>query len=235
MKVRCVWEHNGDSSLLYTSNFVGAYTRGSSKEIALAKMQSEISSYLRWKCEPIPVAFDISIVQEKSSALEICDADSDVIFQEEKEPITFEAYFELKSLVMKSAQDFQKLFDSVPDIDMSCLPARRTFYGEVPKTARQMYEHTKNVNAYYFAEINVDTDNSGTIVECRERGFEQLERKTNFLDSTVILGSYGEEWSLRKVMRRFIWHDRIHAKAMYRMAKATFGENAVDDIFEFDT
>ena len=34
----------------------------------------------------------------------------------------------------------------------------------------------------------------------------------DFLKNPVISGSYGEEWSLRKLLRRFVWHDRIHAR-----------------------
>ncbi len=49
----------------------------------------------------------------------------------------------------------------------------------------------------------------------------------------VIEGSYGEAWSLRKVLRRFIWHDRIHAKAMYLMAVKLFGVENVADTFYF--
>lgn len=97
-----------------------------------------------------------------------------------------------------------------------------------------MYEHTKNVNEYYFAEIEVDADNSGTIYECRKRGFEALEKKPDFLQNAVIEGSYGEDWSLRKVLRRFIWHDRIHARAMYRMAVKVFGTENVVNPFCFD-
>ena len=96
-----------------------------------------------------------------------------------------------------------------------------------------MYEHTKNVNEYYFAEINVDANNNGNIYECRKRGFEQLEVKADYLNNAVIEGSYGEDWSLRKVFRRFIWHDRIHAKAMYRMAVKVFGAENVANPFCF--
>ena len=113
------------------------------------------------------------------------------------------------------------------------MPARKTFYGVVPVTAQEMYDHTKNVNAYYFAEIDIDADNTGTIYECRQRGFEALERTSDYLGSPVIEGSYGELWSLRKVLRRFLWHDRIHAKAMYRMAVKTFGTDAVENVFCF--
>ena len=45
-------------------------------------------------------------------------------------------------------------------------------------------------------------------------------------------GSYGEMWSVRKVLRRFVWHDRIHAKAMWRMAKKTF-DVEVENVFCF--
>lgn len=46
-------------------------------------------------------------------------------------------------------------------------------------------------------------------------------------------GSYGEMWSVRNVLRRFVWHDRIHAKAMWKMAKKTFVENRIEDVFFF--
>lgn len=115
----------------------------------------------------------------------------------------------------------------------SCLPFRTTFYGQVPRTAFEMYQHTKNVNDYYFGEIGVETDHQGTILECRERGFALLEKQPDFLSSTVYQGSWDEEWSLRKVLRRFVWHDRIHAKAMYRMAVKTFG-NRIPNVFHFN-
>ena len=34
-----------------------------------------------------------------------------------------------------------------------------------------------------------------------------------------------------KVLRRFVWHDRIHAKAMWKMMKKTFPEVQFDDVF----
>lgn len=232
MKIRCVWEHNGSDSILYAENFAGAYTRGESKEIALQKMIREVESYLEWKGAAVPDSLETMIVQEKASLLAISDADSDVLFEEEKRPLTRAEYEELKALALKSAQDFLDLYEAIPDRNKSCLPIRKTFYGQVPRTASEMYEHTKNVNDYYFGEIGVETDHEGTIVECRQRGFAMLEGQPDFLENRVCLGSYGEEWSLRKVLRRFIWHDRIHAKAMYRMAIRTFDGN-IPNVFHF--
>ena len=233
MKIRCVWEHNGNDTLLYADNFVGAYTRGESLDVAIAKMPAEIKAYLKWLGKDAPDNISIEIVQEKESELKISDADSDVIFDSEREPLTLEEYGTLKALALRSAADFLALYSSITDKDESKLPVRQTFYGKVPRTAREMYEHTKSVNEYYFAEIDVDADNEGTILDCRRRGFEALEKNPDFLSLGVIDGSYGELWSIRKVLRRFIWHDRIHAKAMYRRAVLLFGEGRVENPYGF--
>lgn len=218
MHVKCIWEHNGDDTLLYAEEYVGAFTRGESLEIALHKMKSEIPSYFAWMGEKIQEEIVPVIVQEKNSELEIKDADSDVLFLSEKESLTMEEYVKLRDLALKSATDFLKLYESIPDKNASVLPMRKTFYGPVPRTAEEMYLHTKNVNSYYFGEIGVDVDNEGSILECRKRGFDRLENTPDFLNGLLQEGSYGEMWSVRKVLRRFVWHDRIHAKAMWRMA-----------------
>lgn len=204
MKIRCVWEHNCNDSILYSVNFAGAFTRGESRDAAIQKMSCEIRSYLKWKGDSVPDSLEPIIVQEKNSGLAISDADTDVLFDEEKNPLNVLEYEKLKTLALKS------------------------------RTAFEMYEHTKNVNGYYFSQIGVLTDNEGDIVDCRKRGFALLESQPYFLKNSVYLGDYDEEWSLRKVLRRFIWHDRIHAKAMYRMAIKTFGDNAVQNVFQFD-
>ena len=233
MTINCVWEHNGDDTLLYAVDYIGAYTRGESLEIAMSKMPQEIISYLKWLGEDTSDNIEVVITQEKDSELAIKDADSDVLFESEKAPLTADEYEKLKALALKSAKDFLALYDSIPDKSATAIAERKTFYGQVPRTADEMYMHTKNVNEYYFAEIEVDADNSGTIYECRKRGFEALEVKPDFLQNAVIDGSYGEFWSLRKVLRRFIWHDRIHARAMYRMAVKVFGAENIANPFCF--
>ena len=231
--IECAWEHNGNDTLLYAVNLPGAYTRGACLETAIKKMPAEARSYLLWKGEEIPEELSVKIVQEAECTLDICDADSDVLFNAEKDSLTMEEYLALKQLVLKSASDFLALYEVIPDKNKSSVPARKTFYGMVPRTAKEMYEHTKNVNAYYFGEIEVDTDNQGTILECRKRGFDALETRKDYLENPVFEGSYGELWTLRKVLRRFLWHDRIHARAMYRMAVKTFGAENVPNNFRF--
>lgn len=233
-ELRCIREHNGNDSLLYIENLPGAYARGETLAEAIEKLPGEAAAYLNWLGHPVPECFEPIIVQQQESSLEIRDADSDIIFDSERLPLAEAEYLHLKALALKSASDFHRLYMAVPDRTHSALPPRKTFYGAVPRTAEEMYLHTKNVNSYYFGEIGVQADNDGTIAECRIRGFESLERIPGFLEAPACEGSYDEYWSLRKLLRRFIWHDRIHARAMLRMARRSFGADSVPDIFCFN-
>lgn len=236
MLIKAVCEYNDDGCLVYAENFPGAFVRGRNYQNAVAKFPREIETWLDWangetkSDEP----FEIELVQEKKNAdLRICDADSDVIFDSEREPLTKEEYQKLKILALRSAMDFERLYDSVPNKKMNMVPPRETFYGKIPSTAEEMYNHTMNVNSYYFGEIGVEAENGPDILFCRQKGFEELEKQEGFLGNKVFDGSYGEEWSLRKVLRRFIWHDRIHARAMYRRAFEAFWDSDIDNVFCF--
>jgi len=234
MKILAVDEFNARGHLIYAANFPGAFVRGACREEALAKFPAEMNSYAAWAQIPCDGHWEIGIVQEKPTELNVCDADSDVLFDSERAPLAYNEYIALKALALRSAASFQELYDSVPDKSATCLAPRKTFYGDVPRSAEEMYRHTMSVNSYYFAELDVAAENGPDILSCREAGFYELEKKSGFLDTPVICGSYDEEWSLRKLLRRFIWHDRIHAKAMYRMAAKTFGAENVANPFLFE-
>ena len=48
MKINCFWEHNGNDTILYALDLIGAYARGESLPAAIAKMTDEIKS--RFAC-----------------------------------------------------------------------------------------------------------------------------------------------------------------------------------------
>ncbi|MFR5865542.1 MAG: hypothetical protein ACLUFV_10580 [Acutalibacteraceae bacterium] len=141
MKIRYVWEHNGNDTLLFAADFPGAYARGASRDEALAKLPDELRAFLRWTNTPVPAFDGAELVQEQESALQISDADSDVLFASEREPLTEAEYAALKAQVLRSAADFLTLYRSAPDENVSCLPVRQTF------TARAAHRE-RNVRAY---------------------------------------------------------------------------------------
>lgn len=191
-----VMEFNEDGYLIYSESFPGAYVRGKTCNEALAKFENEIKQYCKWAGIDIESGSQIetNVVQEKKSALNICDADSDVIFNAE----------------------------------------RKTFYGLLPRTAREMYTHTNNVTNYYVREIGIQIENLPDIYENRIQAIQRIEAVDDYLQNKVCDGSYEEQWSLSKVLKRFIWHDRIHAKAMYRMTTKVWTEGNVANSFHFE-
>ena len=199
---------------------------------AYDRIETELTAYRRWLGLP-PVPAVGVITQEAVSPLNVHDADSDILLPSEHRPLTAEEYEALKALALRSAEDFLTLYRSIPDKTHTTLPQRETFYGDVPLTAEEMYRHTKNVNAYYFGEIGVEVGNEPDILICRRAGFAALERQPRYLHNAVFHGSYDEDWTLRKVLRRFVWHDRIHGRAMWRMACALCGSRRVADPYRF--
>lgn len=99
MVVHCVWEHNKNDRLIYSSNVIGVFTRGASKEEALGKMEREIESYFLWMGEIPPSSIEMIITQESVTNLSISDADSEVLFETEKMGLSIEEYERLKALM----------------------------------------------------------------------------------------------------------------------------------------
>lgn len=226
-------EYNDNGCLLWSLDCPGAFARGESREEACAKLPYDIAAYCRWSGQTPPTG-DVLVVEEKHQPeLKVEDADSDMLFASERLPMSREEYDILAGLVLRSARDFDTLYASIPDPDRPLGEARTTFYGEYPNTARTMYEHTNRVTAYYVGELGAEVDNLPGFYENRVNGLNAIESIPDFLNLPVIEGSYDELWSLRKVLRRFLWHDRIHARAMYRRAKAVWGDQIANP-FRFD-
>lgn len=53
LTINCVWEHNGNDTLLYAVNDIGAYARGDTLEVAKSKMPEEIRAYRKWLGDPV--------------------------------------------------------------------------------------------------------------------------------------------------------------------------------------
>ncbi len=227
-------EYNDHGCLLWALDCPGAFARGRTREEAEAKLPADVAAWCRWAGWELPLG-PVAVTEENDQPdLNVADADSDMIFAGERAPMTRREYDALRALVLRSARDLDALYAAIPDPDAPLAPARGTFYGAYPNTARAMFEHTNGVTNYYVGELGAEAEPMSGCYEYRLKGLAALEALPDFPDLPVTEGSYGELWSLRKVLRRFLWHDRIHARAMYRRAKAVWGE-VIPDPFRFDS
>lgn len=231
--MKAALEYSDKGCLLWSLDCPGAFARGSTREEVCAKLSYDMETWCRWSGQPLTHG-DVLVMEEKYQPdMKVEDADSDMLFESERRPLSQEEYEILRELVLKSARDFESLYASIPDPDAPLGEARKTFYGDYPNTARAMYRHTNSVTAYYVGEVGAEVDNLPGFYDNRLNGLAALEQLPDFLSLPAVEGSYGELWSVRKVLRRFLWHDRIHARAMYRRAKAVWGESVVDP-FRFE-
>lgn len=95
-----------------------------------------------------------------------------------------------------------------------------------------MYDHTNSTTAYYMAAFGIPFENMPDLYANRLQALAEIEEREELLTGKICTAPDGERWTLRKLLRRFLWHDRIHARAMWRMAAPLWG-SAVADPFGF--
>ena len=71
MLIPCIFEHNGNDTLLWAEQLPGSFTRGKSLDEAQSKMDAEIRSFCKWAGKTVTEPIGTAIVQEKESTLQV--------------------------------------------------------------------------------------------------------------------------------------------------------------------
>ncbi len=148
------------------------------------------------------------------------DADSEILLDldiEKMEEREFDQYIELikKSgfsiLTIYKNTEFKNWLDEAR--------RRKTFYRDVPISIQIIFEHIDSVQYYYLSRISTDIEEKKGFLERREYCLKKLKAIYLRENNSKIYITDHEKWTIRKVLRRFIWHDRIHAKSMVKILK----------------
>lgn len=233
--IRVAVEENSKGTMVHIIDMPGAFTRGKNLSEALSKINKEVYQYKYWESkELLDLNCKIEIIQREKTSAQLDDGDTEILTLKEKSLDT--TYFEkLKKLAIKSATDFQKLYDSIPNKTYNDLSKNReTFYGKTPSNANEMLFHVDEVKSYYLSRINIEfVGGVDDFTSNRIKSIELIEKdKKAKFNNLVSIDN--ELWTTSKVLRRFIWHDRIHARALYRFAIKTWGEDVICDAFNFN-
>ena len=218
-----IYETNGLGFLGWITDLPGAYIRGKTLDEARGKVNKEITLYTEWL--NFEKAIDMQINEEiKESDLCIEDADSDIIFDSEltdfdkKDDFLFWCNKVLLSGA-KTEEIYKKMKNkSLIDITMK----RKTFYGDVYCTINDQYRHIVNVQNYYLNQIGTKMNIADEFRLNRMKFIEKLKEKY-LKEGNKLYRNESEDWTVKKVIRRTIWHDRIHIRAIERMEKRLSG------------
>ncbi len=229
-----IFEYNTNGAQVFADDCPGAFARGGTAEKAIEKLPRALGEYRAWTGQGTAAQTSVlhPVLTYKSTAI-VEEADTNVLFPSERLPMDMAEYTRKKALVLRSAKDVQALFASIPQKDRALVKSRKCFYGRIPQTSREMLCHINDMFPYYASCIGLTYEPAKDLVEDRMRFFAALESVPHFLDATIFTAPDGELWTRRKVLRRILWHDRIHARAMYRKAITFWQKDRIANPFRF--
>lgn len=232
-----ILEYNDRGVTLWSLAYPGAFARGETAVQAAKKLPAACRRYRLWaKLSPEtanPGDEGIRYARKTKVDTAVEEGFTVALFPEEKLPLDMARYTALKTLCLLSARDFESLYASIPQKDRALLKSRKTVYGKVPVTAREMLEHVMNGQRTWAALFGIELGDDQGLLAARKRLFAGLEAQPGFLVNRVITAENGEQWSLSKLLRRLLWHDAIHGRALYRKAISFWQKERIKNPFGF--
>ncbi len=234
---KAVLEYNDKGVTLWSLRYPGAFARGETAAEAVRKLPAACRRYRLWA--KLPIEADAAGEEQVRCTRKIkVDAPVEegfiaALFPEEKLALDMARYTSLKTLCLISSRDLEALFASIPQKDRALLKSRRTVYGKVPVTAREMLSHVIEAQRTWSTLFGVNLGESQGLLAGRKRLFAGLERQPGYLDGRLVTGPDGELWTLRKLLRRLLWHDALHGRALYRKAVTFWQKERIKNPFGF--
>jgi len=234
---KAVLEYNDKGVTLWSLRYPGAFARGETAAEAVRKLPAACRRYRLWAKLPIEAdaAGDEQVRCTRKIKVDapVEEGFTEALFPEEKLALDMARYTSLKTLCLISARDLEALFASIPQKDRALLKSRRTVYGKVPVTAREMLSHVIEAQRTWSTLFGVNLGESQGLLADRKRLFGGLERQPGYLDGRLVTGPDGELWTLRKLLRRLLWHDALHGRALYRKAVTFWQKERIKNPFGF--
>ncbi len=217
--VSIAMETNGRASLGFIVELPGAFVRGKTQSEVLSKVNTEAKSYLDWLGIPAKPYYQTLVIQRHRCTLMVEDADSEILLDEDKRAVTRGEFEKIAELVIYSGKTFLQLYRSAKLKDwVDEARIGKTFYGERPKTIREIFDHVKLTQYYYLSRTSISfKQNEQSFIRIRKNCLEKLKKLFEWSGNSVLFNLDNEKWTLKKILRRFVWHDRIHGKAIVRI------------------
>lgn len=218
--ISVAFETNGKGYLGYLLDLPGAFVRGKTIDQALSKVEQEAIIYQKWrglqpKCNVKP-----KVVQIHYSSLMVEDADSEILLDLDREKMAEREFEQYIDLIKKSGFSILTIYKNTEFKNwLDETRRRKTFYGDVPISIQRIFEHIDSVQYYYLSRLSTDIEEKKGFLERREYCLKKLKAIYLRENNSKIYDIDHENWTIRKVLRRFIWHDRIHAKSMVKILK----------------
>lgn len=203
----------------------GCFARGSSREEVIERTPQAIADYFNWRDGYQRVT------NEAASRLTITVAEEFVnyetldgywvnsFFAFDKRPLSSGEIDDVRWMLSCTRSD---LLATVRRIPVTALDD--TIEGDRFGSVKAILKHVATAERWYFDKLGLavpkealSTDVLGMLETVRRNTIVQLPR---LLNDTTVRESHGELWSPRKVVRRTLWHERVHTWHIQRVASS---------------
>ena len=225
----CLEVGEDGTCMAHVPELPGCFAVGSTREETLERLRGAITECLTWLAEhreaPAPSAeseqVEIEVVEEVSTADSYPRKPSEpvALFAADQEPISHHDLQTAVRLMEHARRDLLEFLQGVPD------DLLRWRTGPDEWSIAETLLHMANVEASYLARLEEESQQSPfpQLTAVRSWAYHRLSRLTE-AELSRLTTHRGEKWSVRKVVRRFLEHDREHT-AYIRSLLARYHRN----------
>ncbi len=196
---------------------------------------------MKWSRNPLRPPDECLVVQRHHCKIQVEDGDCEILLDADRGIIDGIEFGYLADLASYSGETFFQLYEASEMKDwVDPARERTTFYGQAPRTIRETFDHIGRTQRYYLSRtgLQVPTGKPDDFLALRKHCSKRLREYLSRNGNSTIFTIDNEKWSLKKILRRFIWHGRIHGKAVVRILQKQKDLGLINDCedpFHFET
>ena len=214
-------------SMVHVAELPGCIVRAETRAAALRELPVAIEAYQAWLCrhgepaQPAGESMEIEVVEERSGEGPFDPGDRAALFPPDLEPITPEEMEQFYRLMGHNRRDLLALVGDPADKLLDWRPFPGAY------NLRRVLRHVGNAEEWYVSRIvpietlppewedDADLPHFVFLEMSRRTAIERLRRLTDEERAGVFYPTFGtqhpeEPWTARKVLRRFLEHEREH-------------------------
>ena len=211
----CLEVGENGTCMAHVPELIGCFAVGSTREETLKRLRSAITEYLAWLAEhrEVPVSsaesdeVEIEVVEEVSTPVSYPRKPEEPVafFAADGEPLSYHDLQTVVRLMEHARRDLLEFLRDAPEGLLHWRPGP-----DEPSIAETLL-HVAHVEANYLAHLEEEPQQPPfpQLAAVRSWAYHRLGRLTD-AELSRLTTHRDEKWSARKVLRRFLEHDREH-------------------------
>ncbi len=233
MKYHLLCETGPDGSTqIFVRELPGCYSRAPTFDDAVAKAPLKIREFLEWlqkhgeRVTEDARSIETEVAEVVKGNWPVNMGDSQALFEADLTPLHREEVDRCVRFMKYAREDFMNLYSDQPKESLEWKPDTAT-----PRNIKRIAEHVADCSLFYLERVKPRRSSEWplTFLEVADElstmrllnlTDEEMSCKVSYHEPGEWTGMHEPEgWTARKVLRRFIWHERLHTATIRKLAR----------------